>query len=165
MSRLKTPGGRWFLVAALLTGVLLGLSACGGGSDEKTDTTVVTLPADDPNVAAAQHEAQTGWNAFVASFRADKPGLVHDVKVGLPTSAGNREHVWVEVTSIQGTTVKGTLANDPVADLGLKFGDKVSVKRSDVEDWAVFRGNDVVLGGFSIAASKAAQGSQTTTAG
>jgi uncharacterized protein YegJ (DUF2314 family) len=162
MNWIRTPEGRWALAGVVLTSVLFGLAACGGGSDSKSeqatsDTTAVTLPPDDPSIANAQEEAQTGWNAFVASFRSGfgKPGVHHDVKVALATADGALEHLWVEVTSIEGETVKGTLNNDPVGDVGLKYGDEVTVKRTDVEDWAVFRKDKLLLGGFSIEAEPA----------
>jgi uncharacterized protein YegJ (DUF2314 family) len=37
-----------------------------------------------------------------------------------------------------------------VGDLGVVFGDEVSLERADVEDWAVYRDGELVLGGFSI---------------
>jgi uncharacterized protein YegJ (DUF2314 family) len=151
---LTSPGARWTVVAIVLTGVLLGLSACGGGSSSSSEpepaSNIKTLPADHPSITIAQKEAQTGWNAFVASFNKGDDELHHNVKLAMPTADGSREHVWVEVTSITGDAIEGTLNNDPVGDLGFAYGDVVVLERDDVEDWAVYRDGELVLGGFSI---------------
>jgi uncharacterized protein YegJ (DUF2314 family) len=156
MRSLWTPTGRWFLVAAVLTGVLLGLSACGGSSSEDR---VLTLPADDPSISAARRQSQDHWSEFVASFH-DQPRLIHSVKASLPAKDGSRELIWVHVTKIDGARVDGTLDNDPVGDLGLKYGDEVSVGRQQIDDWAVFDNGKVVLGGYSFAPD---EGATTTT--
>src|SRR5262245_59727528 len=124
MRRLSTPGARWSLVAAVLTGTLLGLAACGG-SKSGSDDPVVTVADDDPGVIAARKESQARWPEFVKSFR-EEPKLVHNVMVGLPTKDGGTERLWVEVTAISGPTIKGTIANDPHYDVGLKYGDQIS---------------------------------------
>ena len=88
MKRLWTPTGRWFLVAAVLTGVLLGLAACGGSGGGSTSADQVsTLPADDPTVTAAKGESQDKWPDFVASLQ-DHPKLTHSVKAALPAKGG-----------------------------------------------------------------------------
>ena len=158
MGLLTRPTVPWALLAALLVGVLLGLAACGGGSGSDADR-VSTVAADDPAVAAARAESQSAWPQFVRSFE-KKPKLTYSVKVSLPAKDGTRELIWVHVTAIDGDTLRGTLDNDPVGDLGLKFGDQVSVQRHQVEDWAVWDEGKVVLGGFSLAADRA-----TTTSG
>jgi uncharacterized protein YegJ (DUF2314 family) len=159
---LASPGARWTVVAILLTGILLGLSACGGGSSSEPEpaSNIKTLAADDPSIADAQEEAQTGWNAFVASFRKGDDELHHNVKLAMPTADGSKEHIWVEVTSITGDAIEGTLNNDPVGDLGFAYGDVVVLQRDDVEDWAVYRDGELVLGGFSIGSAAG-----TTTGG
>jgi uncharacterized protein YegJ (DUF2314 family) len=132
----------------LLTAMLLALSACGGGASTSSDDAVVTVAEDGPAVIAARNESQSKWPQFVASFR-DAPKLLHSVLVALPTSDGGTERLWIEVTSITGPTIKGTLANDPHYDVGLKYGDQVSLELSQVEDWAVWRDGKLVLGGFA----------------
>jgi uncharacterized protein YegJ (DUF2314 family) len=148
MRRLSTTGARRLLVAAVLAATALGLTACGGGSGTSSDDAVVTVAEDGPAVIAARNESQSKWPQFVASFR-DEPKLVHSVLVALPTKDAGTERLWVEVTSINGPTIKGTLANDPHYDVGLKYGDQVSLELNQVEDWAVWRNGKLVLGGFA----------------
>jgi uncharacterized protein YegJ (DUF2314 family) len=160
MKPLVTPTGRWFLLAAVLTGVLLGLAACGGGSSSSDSATspdhVSTLPAGAASITSARSRSQSHWSQFVASFK-DRPKLTYSVKVALPAKDGTgNELIWVHVTSIRGDTVKGTIDNEPVRNLGVKYGDPISVRRNQVEDWAVWDNGKVVLGGYSI--SPAASG-------
>jgi uncharacterized protein YegJ (DUF2314 family) len=160
---------RRLLAAVLLAAAALALAGCGGGNGDDAASgagatthepepaeNIVEVQEDDPGVAAARGESQTRWPEFVASFR-DDPELDHSVKVALPTDGGSTEHIWVTVTAIDGEQIEGTLANDPVGDLGVVYGDAVTVDQAQVEDWAVFRGDEVVLGGFSFDAIAAAR--------
>jgi uncharacterized protein YegJ (DUF2314 family) len=143
------------LVAAAAA-ALLALAGCGGGGDGASGTTtgaepaVVTVADGDTTLAGAREQSQKSWDEFVASFRKERDGFKHDVKLSLATAAGGLESIWVEVTAISGATIRGTLANEPVGDVGLEFGDQVSLQRGQVEDWAVFSKGRVVLGGYSI---------------
>ena len=71
-------------------------------------------------------------------------------KFGSCNKTGKDELIWVNVTEIDGDAVEGTIANEPVGDLGVAEGDEVSLERDDVQDWVVMRGDKVVLGGFSM---------------
>jgi uncharacterized protein YegJ (DUF2314 family) len=108
----------------------------------------VELPAHDARVAQAKAQAQRHWNEFSASFRS-RPSLDHEVKVPFPTADGSREHLWVHVTSLAGPRVAGTIANDPIGDVGYVYGDRVRLARADVEDWMVNDGGRTVAGYFS----------------
>lgn len=47
------------------------------------------------------------------------------------------EHMWVRITSVCGVeknTLHGTLNNDPLFDMDIKDGSKVTVKLSEIED-------------------------------
>ena len=136
---------------AVVAGGAVGAPGCGGSGDAG-DANVVSVRANDPAIAAAQAEAQRRWPEFVASFRKGDPALRNAVKVAFPTAGGSAEHMWVQVTAIRGDSVSGTLANEPVGDVGYAFGDRVAVEKRRVEDWLVTRGDDVVLGGFSLEA-------------
>jgi uncharacterized protein YegJ (DUF2314 family) len=148
------------LLAVLLAAAAVGLAGCGGGngpSGPESADNIVSVEVDDPRVAAARDTSQRRWPEFLASFRGRTPGVDHAVKVALPNSEGSLEHIWVSVASIRGATIDGSLANDPVGDLGVVYGDPVSVEQAQVEDWAVFRGDELVLGGFSLEAIAAAR--------
>jgi uncharacterized protein YegJ (DUF2314 family) len=135
------------LLAVCLLAALVGAS-CGGG-DEAAETNVVALAEDDPKIAAAKEEAQRRWPEFEASVRAATPGAEHAVKVAFPTEDGSREHLWVQVTAIDGESVRGTIDNEPIADIGHEYGDPVTVQRAEVEDWIVRENGEIAKGYFS----------------
>ena len=144
---------RWLTVAAALA--VLATAGCGSSAEPEPSPgergNVAALPADDPGVAAARATAQRRWREFVTSFRR-RPERSHDVKVALPTTDGSREHLWIAVTGIRDNVVAGTIANDPVYDIGHVYGDPVTVKRVLVEDWLISKGGRLIAGGFSTAA-------------
>ena len=70
MRSLWTPTGRWFLLAAVLTGVLLGLSACGGSRSKDVVSTM----------AGGRPEHHSGAPAVAGSLvgvRRVVPGSAH----------------------------------------------------------------------------------------
>jgi uncharacterized protein YegJ (DUF2314 family) len=58
--------------------------------------------------------------------------------------------MWVEVASIDGDEIRGTLSNRPVNVRTVAEGDDVSVRAAEIGDWAYFRGENR-HGGFSLA--------------
>ena len=47
-----------------------------------------------------------------------------------------REHMWVRVDNVKGKILTGILDNDPLVSGGLKRGDRVQVRLSQIEDVA-----------------------------
>ena len=131
---------------------MVALAGCGGIGDEAAGghgvTNVTTLARDDPGIAAAKGEAQRRWPEFVESFRSE-PALDHSVKAPFEAEGGSREHLWLSVTAIQGGSVTGTIANEPVEDIGYRYGDETTVRRPAVEDWSVWKDDELVKGYFS----------------
>jgi uncharacterized protein YegJ (DUF2314 family) len=50
------------------------------------------------------------------------------------TNEGWTEHMWVAVTHVEGTTLHGTLDNDPIGPLLEKCGDQVVVQMNEIEE-------------------------------
>jgi len=75
-------------------------------------------------------KADPRWKERELNFFTDKL-----VKRGFATGDPkvHIEHMWVEVTGIEGEKLVGTLANDPVWCEELCFGDTVLVDRADIE--------------------------------
>lgn len=44
------------------------------------------------------------------------------------------EHMWVKIHDINGNRLIGTLDNQPILDVGLKYGDMVTVELTEIED-------------------------------
>lgn len=110
---------------------------------------VIEVPDDDPRMQAAVAEARQRWPEFVTAFAA-RDGEHYAVKAPV-TAGGNTEFIWVQVESVEGDRITGTLGNEPV-DLGdLREGSSVTVSANDLADWAFVRGEQPT-GLFSLKA-------------
>jgi uncharacterized protein YegJ (DUF2314 family) len=131
-----------FLVAATLLAPACKKKTEGGN--------VVQLGADDPGLVAAAAEARRRWPEFVAACTEPQPGRKCAVKYSAPIKGGGDEHIWIMVTALGSGTISGRLGNAPVADIGLKLGDAVTIQPDDIKDWLITDGQ-TMTGGFSVA--------------
>jgi uncharacterized protein YegJ (DUF2314 family) len=70
----------------------------------------------------------TRWNT--------SPRTISDAYIKTPIrSHGDVEHIWVEVASIHGSLIKGTIANDPLDPTIGAFGDTIVVDTARLSDW------------------------------
>ena len=113
----------------------------------------------DPRIVAATAEARRRWPEFVTAFEHPGARKGFAVKHAFPTRDGSKEHMWVNLTAIQGNQIKGTLDDQPLGDIGLKENDPVTLTLADVEDWVYTDGGRLV-GGFSVAALEAIEAEQ-----
>jgi uncharacterized protein YegJ (DUF2314 family) len=130
---------------------VVALAGCGGNGDEVAggqDTKLVTLAHDDPGIAAAKAEAQRRWPEFVESFGSGR-ALDHQVKAPFDAKGGRVEHLWLAVTAIEGEVVTATILNEPLGDIGYLYGDEATIRRRAVDDWSVWKGDELVKGYFS----------------
>lgn len=115
---------------------------------------VVMLPAEmEAKLVDARREALERWDEFEKSFREPPKYSQHTVKVAMPvlsSKSGETHQVWVRVTSIEGDAVSGKLANDPGRYIGYKVGEKIDVKKQDIQDWLIFVPPKTTIGGFSV---------------
>jgi uncharacterized protein YegJ (DUF2314 family) len=114
----------------------------------------VTLPQTlDEQLTKAREDALAQWSRFEESFRNPPRFSQHSVKVAMPVKGvtdGETHQVWVWVTAIEGDEITGKLANDPAKDIGLRPGDRVTLKKSDIQDWLIFTPPSTQVGGFSV---------------
>jgi uncharacterized protein YegJ (DUF2314 family) len=135
----------------ILIGLLVATTWLVPACKKKTEGgNVVRLGADDPGLVAAAAEARRRWPEFVAACSEPRPGRKCAVKYPAPIKGGGHEHIWIMVTALGGETISGTLGNDPVEDIGLRFGAAVTIQAADVSDW-LFTDGQAMTGGFSIA--------------
>lgn len=115
---------------------------------------LIEVKDDDPLMIKAVKTARETWPKFVAAYEA---GAGENFAIKAPVSRdGNTEFIWITVTTIEGDRVYGTLANDP-NNLGkLKFGSKVSVQSSELNDWGYIDPKGTFIGGYTIEAVKRA---------
>ena len=142
----------------VLVGILVATTLLVPACRKKTEGgNVVQLGADDPGLVAAAAEARRRWPEFVAAFNEQRPGRKCAVKYSAPIKGGGDEHIWIMVTALGSDTISGTLGNAPVADIGLKLGEAVTIQTADIKDWLVTDGSSMT-GGFSIATLRNAAG-------
>lgn len=142
----------------ILIGFLVATTFLVAACKKKTEGgNVVQLGGDDAGIVAAAAEAKRSWPEFVAAFNEHRPGRLCAVKYAVPIKGGGAEHIWIMVTALGSGTISGTLANDPVEDIGLKFGGAVTILTGDVEDW-LFTDGQSMTGGVSISTLQNAAG-------
>lgn len=61
----------------------------------------------------------------------------HIVKIGLPSTEGGNENVWIYTTEKQGDDLKGVIVTQPESLVsGLRKGGKIEFKEADIIDWS-----------------------------
>ena len=63
----------------------------------------------------------------------------YSVKISI-VQGGQTEHIWMEVDDYRGGVFHGRLGNDPQLPGKHRFGDEMTVREADVEDWMVNTG-------------------------
>jgi uncharacterized protein YegJ (DUF2314 family) len=111
---------------------------------------VVGIDPGDPEMKAAEAEAQKTLNAFIAELaKPSKPNLFFGIKAPVRDDRGEVEHIWVQELTYSNGSFSGKLGNEPVDLQGMTVGSAVKVKREDVEDWMIADGDDV-KGGYTV---------------
>ncbi|MDP2310465.1 MAG: DUF2314 domain-containing protein [Pseudomonadota bacterium] len=57
------------------------------------------------------------------------------IKAPFPTRKGGLEYMWVELTSVRGDELSGTLLNEPVDVDGLRKGDPITLRQGEMFDY------------------------------
>jgi uncharacterized protein YegJ (DUF2314 family) len=93
----------------------------------------------DAAMNGAIEDARESYPQFLATFRAAPTGSrgAFMVKVGLPTSEGGPEHIWVEDLRFEGQQLVGVLANEPADLPGLNLGSRVEINEAQISDWSI----------------------------
>ncbi len=94
---------------------------------------VIDFRSSDPEMNRAIAQARKTLPEFVALYRAGK-GERHAVKVAIPYDRG-REHIWMNLTAVEGDVFIGKIANDPVHLGNLNRGDSYRAGSAMVSDW------------------------------
>lgn len=103
---------------------------------------VVYTRADDPAMLAAIAEARRTLPEFLGVLAKPDP-LITGVVFKYPLE--NKEHIWVDHVALDGDSLTGRLANDPVLP-GYSYQQEVRVKLTDISDWA-YRNPEGVMQG------------------
>lgn len=101
---------------------------------------------DEAAMQRAIAEARASWEQAAAHFRA---GGEVSAKFPFPTRSGSVEHIWISVEALDGTTVRGKIANEPHDLEGLELGSPVSCKLAELSDW-LFEKDGRQYGGYTV---------------
>jgi uncharacterized protein YegJ (DUF2314 family) len=104
----------------------------------------------------AEQEALQRWPEFVAAFSKREVGVTYAV-CGKFVDGNKTAWMWVEVESLDGDNIRGTLSNEPLDLKNVKKGQRVTVARQDIDDWIVERNGRAVQGGFTTESLEAVQ--------
>lgn len=110
------------------------------------DATVRKKP-DDPALEDARQTALSRWSDFTDAFDR-RDGENFSVKFPF-TQADKVEHMWIEVSAIDGDVIRGTLGNQPTVVTNIVEGQDVERRRDELEDW-LYMHNGSIVGGFSL---------------
>ena len=117
--------------------VSLGLTDCAAdveSADSRPD--VVFTEPDNLEVNSAMEHARKTFPEFWKAQAKDDPDYSDfNVKIGLPTPAGDTEHIWVSNVSQKLGRYTGTLINVPYNLAEIEYGDEVTFKIEQISDW------------------------------
>jgi len=109
----------------------------------------VVLPDDDPGMAAAKAEAVATVPEFLKRLATPGADLsTAAIKAPLPV-AGGAEHVWLIDIRYESGEFVGTIDNNPTAATGMRSGDTVRVRETEISDWKIVERGELI-GGFTI---------------
>lgn len=100
---------------------------------------VIDYRSSDDAMNAAMGKARGTLPVFDEAFRA-KSAERYSVKVAIPASGGGNEHIWMDVTGIEGGDYRGRIANKPVRIPKMQRGDSYRAKADKISDWAYVQG-------------------------
>lgn len=109
---------------------------------------------DKADLAKASAVARSRWNEFVQAVKsgqAKKDELLY-IKTKFKDGK-NIEHMWVEpldLAKLDGPKIVGKLANTPLLVKNIKEGDRVTIKKSAVEDWEWVGDDHIIRGCFTV---------------
>ncbi len=107
------------------------------GCKESRPDTLVTSGYDEKEMDAAITRARREVDSFVAELK--KPtGSEHAVKAPIEDK-GQTEHFWLTDVVFKDGSFTGTINNDPGIVGNVKFGQKWTIKKSEISDWMFMR--------------------------
>jgi uncharacterized protein YegJ (DUF2314 family) len=102
---------------------------------------MMNMPAGHPEMEAAFRRARASLDEFRSALTAPTSEMGDfALKVAIPTSGGEPEHIWADNITASGDGFTGKLANDPADLPGLSLGSAVEIGHSMVSDWAFSKG-------------------------
>lgn len=128
---------------ALLVTILIFLALPSLAQNTKVENNTeyysVTLSKNDAKFLALKDTAQLHLPQFIDSLAkhgADRNNYAFSVKTDF-VEKGVHEHMWSQVFLFKDGRFEGVFIDSPFDIKNIKTGDKVSIKKSAVEDWLI----------------------------
>ena len=117
----------------------------------------ITISSDDPQLIAAQAEADERWPEFLRAFKERGKDQYFAVK-GRILEGDKGEYLWLQVSDIDDKLVHGKLDNDPATLKKVARGADLHIPIDEVDDWLYSTGSgkdassgkEEVKGGFTL---------------
>jgi uncharacterized protein YegJ (DUF2314 family) len=128
-----------FLLATIAAFALLTQPALAQKDRQGQGDTIVEYADDDAAMNAAIESARASLPHFFAEFDAApaQGREAFSLKVGMPTSSGGQEHIWVDQLRREGHELVGALANEPNWLPGMHLGSRVVIDPELISDWSI----------------------------
>ncbi len=139
---LNNPLGRWHLDRATDRPALDGFADTGGRP------LFMALPKRSPELRRALDQARVTVDYFVRHFRDPDQYGTHLFKVRL-SDGDDSPYVWVKLIDVSDAALTGELIDIPAELDEYRQGQRLTVPRSEICDWAIIKGGALV-GGFSM---------------
>jgi uncharacterized protein YegJ (DUF2314 family) len=102
----------------------------------------------DTTFVGLKDTAQKNIPRFIAALNKNLRGYRFLIKSEF-TENGKHEHLWSQVKLYSNGIFKGIFIDSPFDLHNIKTGDKIAIKKSAVEDWAVFDRKGIRVDGNS----------------
>ena len=126
-----------------------GLAAAEGATKDST----ITISSDDPQLVAAQEQAEEHWPEFLKAFKERTKDQYFAVK-GRILEGDKGEYLWLQVSDIDDKLIHGKLDNDPTDLKKVARGADLHIPIADVDDWLYStisdKGQEEIIGGYTL---------------
>jgi uncharacterized protein YegJ (DUF2314 family) len=95
------------------------------------------VKAIDTTFVGLKDTAQKNISRFITALTKNPRGYRFLIKSEF-VGNGKHEHLWSQVKVYNNGIFKGTFIDSPFELTNIKTGDKIAIRKSAVEDWAVF---------------------------
>jgi uncharacterized protein YegJ (DUF2314 family) len=131
--------------------IFFALMSCGG-QPTKTNDPVVYAESNDPELEQAKKDALNNLDYFIKSFNEHSNDTIFQYSIKADfIDYGQHEHMWVSLNKIDKEQFKGYLGNDPQIVKNIKYGDLITITKSQIEDWIIFDSKtNNMEGGYSV---------------
>jgi uncharacterized protein YegJ (DUF2314 family) len=106
--------------------------------------TLITVPNEDPEMAAAIAKARVGLPAFWKSLEHPGPGEERfALKVAIKDGA-DVEHFWLVDVAREGDKISGMINNEPGIVSNVENGERYEFTEAEISDWLFMRNGKMV---------------------